>query len=445
MEQIALNWGAPRRNFTVSELADELRDTLAAEFTDIFVAGEISGVKLAASGHYYFTLKDDKAQIKCVCYKMTARYLRFKPQDGAAAIARGRLDLYDARGELQMIVDSMEPQGLGALQFAFEQLKKKLAMEGLFEVSRKKPLPALPERIGIVTSPSGAVIHDMIHILQRRCPGRHLRLYPVQVQGEGAAEQIAEGIGYFAASDWAEVIIVARGGGSLEDLWAFNEEIVARVIAGSQIPVISAVGHETDFTISDFVADLRAPTPSAAAELVIATRESLIDNLASGENKLRQSMRLTLALAARNLHNTQVDGERFRNAVRRRMQRIDDLEYRLRDCMRAAIAQCARSLSYTTARLAQQDVRLRFAEVRRKADAFDQTLRQLARLHVRDARAAFVPLSTKLEQLSPLKILERGYAIVERDGHIVMSPADAPPESTVHVRVARGEFNAKVV
>lgn len=445
MEQIALSWGPPRREFTVSELANELRDTLAADFTDIFVAGEISGVKLAASGHYYFTLKDDSAQIKCVCYKMTARYLRFKPQDGAAAIARGRLDLYDARGELQMIVDSLEPQGHGALQFAFEQLKKKLAMEGLFDAGRKKPLPALPERIGIVTSPSGAVIRDMLHVLERRCPGRHIRLYPALVQGEGAAQQIAEGIGYFAASDWAEVIIVARGGGSLEDLWVFNEEIVARVIAASRIPVISAVGHETDFTISDFVADLRAPTPSAAAELVIATRESLIDSLAGCENKLRQSMRLTLALAARQLHNVEVDGIGLRNIIGRRMQRVDELEYHLRDSMRATVLPRARALDNLTARLTRQNVHLRFAETRRKVETIDQTLRQCMQLWLRDARAELSPFSTKLEQLSPLKILERGYAIVEHDGHIVTSPMDAPPESTISVRVAHGTFKAKVV
>ena len=245
MEQILLSWGPERRTFTVSELAGELRGLLAGEFTDIWVSGEISGVKLATSGHYYFTLKDESAQLKAVCYKMTARYLKFKPADGVAVLARGRLDLYDARGELQMIVDSLEPQGFGALQFAFDQLKKKLTMEGLFAQERKRPLPALPERIGIVTSPSGAVIRDMIHVLERRSPGRHIRVYPAQVQGEGAAAQIAQGLDYFSESGWAEVVILARGGGSLEDLWAFNEEPVARAIARCSVPVISAVGHET--------------------------------------------------------------------------------------------------------------------------------------------------------------------------------------------------------
>src|SRR5579862_8101082 len=212
---------------------------------------------------------------------MTARYLKFKPQDGVAVLARGRVDVYDARGEVQLVVEALEPQGHGALQLAFEQLKKKLAAEGLFDASVKRPLPALPERIGIVTSPTGAVIRDILQILERRFPGRHIRIYPAQVQGEGAAEQVAAAIEYFSGSGWAEVVIVARGGGSLEDLWTFNTERVARAIAGCSVPVISAVGHETDFTIADFVADLRAPTPSAAAEMVICTRDSLIDRVES--------------------------------------------------------------------------------------------------------------------------------------------------------------------
>jgi exodeoxyribonuclease VII large subunit len=376
---------------------------------------------------------------------MTARYLRFKPQDGASVLVRGRVDLYDARGELQLIVDSLEPQGLGALQAAFEQLKKRLAMEGLFDASRKKPLPTLPERIGIVTSPTGAVIRDMLHVLERRCPGRHIRIYPAQVQGEGAAEQIAEGIGYFATSDWAEVIIVARGGGSMEDLWAFNEEIVARVIAASEIPVISAVGHETDFTIADFVADFRAPTPSAAAEIVIQTRQSLVDSLRASTNKLRQSARLTLALAARQLREVAVDGTRLRNMIGRRTQRVDELEYRMRDSIRAAIGSRKRTLDSTATRLARKDVRLRFAEARRKAGSLDQTLRQIAQLRLRDAKGALTPLTTKLEQLSPVAILERGYAIVERDGRIVKSPEDAPADSTIQLRVAKGKLKARVL
>jgi exodeoxyribonuclease VII large subunit len=445
MEQITLDWGLQRRSYTVSELTAEMRDVLAGEFADIWVAGEISGAKMPPSGHYYFTLKDEFAQIRCVCYKTTARYLKFKPQDGVAVLARGRVDLYDARGELQLIVETLEPQGHGALQFAFEQLKRKLAAEGLFDPARKHPLPAMPERIGIVTSPTGAVIRDMIQVLERRCPGRHIRLYPAQVQGEGAAEQIAAGIDYFGASGWPEVVIVARGGGSLEDLWAFNEERVARAIAACPVPVISAVGHETDFTIADFVADLRAPTPSAAAELVVCTRQSLLDGLFSAEARLRQAARLTLALRARRFHAVAIDPARLHRTVGRRMQRVDELEYGLRDGVRIVMNLRKRALDAIAARLIQRDVRLQFAEARRRLEACTTAVNQATRLRLSHAQGELAPLSAHLAQLSPLKILERGYAIVEREGKIVKTPDDAPVGSDVRLRLAVGELRAKVI
>jgi exodeoxyribonuclease VII large subunit len=444
MEQIELSWEPVRRTFTVSEVAAELRFLIAEHFTDIWVSGEISGTKLAASGHYYFTLKDESAQIRSVCYKMTARYLKFKPQDGVAVLARGRLDLYDARGELQLVVEALEPQGHGALQFAFEQLKKKLAAEGFFDAARKRKLPPLPERIGIVTSPTGAVIRDILQILERRCPGRHIRLYPAQVQGDGAAEQIAAGVDYFSASGWAEVVIVARGGGSLEDLWAFNEERVARAIAACSVPVISAVGHETDFTIADFVADLRAPTPSAAAEMVVASRAGLMDRLRGCESKLRQAARLTLALLARRLAQRAMDPARLHRAMGRRMQRQDELDYQLRDAVRIALQRRKRALDSVTSRLGRLDVRLRFAEARRRLEGCESKIGQRMRLGLNHSRAALTTLEAHLEQLSPLKILERGYAIVEREGKLVKSPEDAPVGSEVRLRLARGELAAKV-
>ncbi len=444
MEQINLNWEPIRRAYTVSELTGELRGILLEHFTDVLVSGEISGTKLASSGHYYFTLKDQTAQIRSVCYKMTARYLKFKPQDGVAVLARGRLDLYDARGELQLVVDSLEPQGHGALQFAFEQLKQKLAAEGLFDPARRRPLPAMPDRIGIVTSPTGAVIRDILEILERRSPGRHLRLYPTQVQGEGAAGQIAGGIEYFSESGWAEVVIVARGGGSMEDLWAFNEERVARAIAACSVPVISAVGHETDFTIADFVADLRAPTPSAAAELVAATRASLVDRLNAGESKLRQAARLTLALLARRLAHQAMEPARLHRAMGRRMQRADELDYRLRDSVRSVIDRRKRLQDSLLSRLSRQDVRLRFAEARRRLEGYEAWIRQRMRLELTHAGAALSPLEAHLAQLSPLKILDRGYAIVEREGKLVKSPEDAPTGSDLRLRLAKGELAAKV-
>ena len=444
MEQIALDWTPEPHYFSVSELATALRGVFTEYFRDIWVAGEISGVKLYPSGHYYFTLKDEDAQMRCVCFKTAARYLRFKPQDGVAVLARARVDLYDARGDLQLVVETIEPQGHGALQLAFEQLKKKLEAEGLFAAGRKRSLPALPERIGIVTSPTGAVIQDMLHVLERRCPGRHIRLYPAQVQGEGAAEQVAEGIDYFSSSGWAEVIIVARGGGSLEDLWTFNEERVARAIAVCSVPVISAVGHETDFTIADFVADMRAPTPSAAAEIVVCTRESLFDRLNAADHKLLQSVRLKIALLARALHNVAIDRARLHRAIGRQMQRVDELDYRLRELWRGSLAGRRRALEGASVRLSKMDVRLQFATARRRLEASNAALTQSMRLRLSGARGQLGPLEAHLKQLSPLTILDRGYAIVERERKIVKVPEDAPVGSEIDIRLSTGKLRATV-
>src|SRR5579864_231329 len=327
MEQLALAWGPTRKTFTVAELNARIRGLLAEEFDDVWVAGEISGCRMASSGHCYFTLKDQDAQLKCACFRASLRYLKFKPQDGVAVLARGHIDVYEMRGEYQLLVEALEPQGHGALQFAFEQLKKKLAAEGLFDTARKRPIPRLPRRIGVVTSPTGAVIRDITQILSRRFPGLHIRLYPALVQGEGSIEAVSRAINYFNDSGWADVVIVARGGGSLEDLWTFNEEAVARAIADCSVPVISAVGHEADYTLADFVADLRAPTPSAAAELVICTRESVEDRLNGSETKLRQAMRLSVALLARRLNALAVDRARLHRAIGKQMQKVDELDY----------------------------------------------------------------------------------------------------------------------
>jgi exodeoxyribonuclease VII large subunit len=445
LEQIGINWEYAPAFYSVSELTGAMRGILVNQFSDIWVAGEISGTRVPASGHYYFTLKDEGAQIKAVCYKMTARYLKFKPQDGIAVLARGRIDLYDARGELQFVVEAIEPQGHGALQLAFEQLKKKLSAEGLFESARKRKLPSLPERIGIVTSPTGAVIRDILQILERRFPGRHVRIYPALMQGDGSIEQVVSGLQYFSRSGWAEVVIIARGGGSLEDLWTFNEERVARAIAASSIPVISAIGHETDFTIADFVADLRAPTPSAAAELVIGTRQSLLDKLHSATIKLTQTARLAIAMRARALHRIQVDRSTLHRAIGRRMQRIDELEYRSRDLVRGAIEKRKRALERMRTVLAQLDVRLKFAAARRRIESADAKLRQSIRLRMSEARGDLAPLDAHLVQLSPLKILERGYAIVERDGKIVKAPDDAPVNTEVSIRIAQGRLRGRIL
>ncbi len=408
-EQISLEFEPARQIYTVAGLNAAIRALLDSQFQDIWVSGEISGVKLAASGHYYFTLKDEQSQLRCVLFRTAARYLRFKPQDGIAVLARGRIDVYEPRGEYQLLVEALEPQGYGALQLAFEQLKKKLAEEGLFDASRKRPLPRLPRRIGIVTSPSGAVIRDMLQILERRFPGLHIRLYPAQVQGEGSIEEVAAGIDWFSQSGWPDVVIVGRGGGSLEDLWTFNEEAVARAIARSAVPVVSAVGHETDVTIADFVADLRAPTPSAAAELVICTRRQLFEQVDAASGRLEKEMRYRLTHAARRLHELGIERATsvVHRALGRRLQRVDEIDFRLRSL----------------------DPRLRLAAIRRRQELAEAALWDRIRLRMVRKRATLDSLAAQLAHLSPLGILERGYAIVQdQQGRIVKDAEAAPVE-----------------
>jgi len=448
MEQLALAWGPVRKTFTVAELNARVRGLLGDEFDDVWVAGEISGSKTATSGHCYFTLKDHEAQLRCVCFRQSLRYLKVKPQDGMAVLARGHIDVYEARGEYQLFVEAIEPQGHGALQFAFEQLKKKLAAEGLFEASRKRPIPRLPQRIGIVTSPSGAVVRDITEILSRRFPGLHLRIYPALVQGDGSLEAVCRAIEYFSNSGWPDVVIVARGGGSLEDLWTFNEEAVARAIAASSVPVISAIGHETDFTIADFVADLRAATPSAAAELVICPREQILDQFAVYDHKLLQTVRYRLAMAARALHERGVERASavLHRNVGRIVQRVDELDYRIRARMQTASSVRRKRLDEWTARLRALDLRLRIARARRRLEAADATSVQLIRMRLARAHGRLNPIIAHLTQLSPLKILDRGYAIVTNEaGAIVKEPADAPAESRIGVRLAQGDLAARVL
>src|SRR5579862_6676929 len=296
MSQSSLFDLAPqRRVWKVSELTESISELLERAFPDVWVEGEVSNCHAAQSGHIYFTLKDARSQIRCVCFRDQARMLKFRPEDGLHVTVRGSLGVYEPRGEYQIYVTVIEPVGAGALQIAFEQLKKKLQDEGLFDAARKRPLPVLPRCIGVVTSPTGAAIRDILRVLKRRFANVHVQIYPVKVQGEGAAAEVAAGLRHFNRAKFADVVIVARGGGSLEDLWAFNEEVVARAIADSKIPVISGVGHETDFTIADFVADLRAPTPTAAAELVSPHRDDLLGQVADAADALGRAMETRLA------------------------------------------------------------------------------------------------------------------------------------------------------
>jgi exodeoxyribonuclease VII large subunit len=362
-------------------------------------------------------------------------------------LVRGNLEIYEARGEYQLIVELLEPAGAGALQLAFEQLKKKLAAEGLFDSSRKRPLPEFPRRIGLITSATGAVIRDILHVLERRFPGLHIRLFPVQVQGEGSAEQICQAIEYFSDTSWAEVVIVARGGGSPEDLWTFNEEAVARGIAASKPPIISAVGHETDFTIADFVADHRAPTPSAAAEIVICTRESLFDRIDGGRTKLTQAIRYRLVLSSRDLH--QSGSERaaalLHRIVTRRAQRLDDADSQLRTRQQQQLTTLWRSLEECNRRLQATDLRLRFTRNRHRNELLATELLKSVRTKLWHLRRKHESLEAHLTQLSPLAVLGRGYAIVENSAkQILTSPAQTRTGETINVRLHRGELEAVV-
>src|SRR5215470_17809718 len=341
-DQLGFTFKPPdRRIWKVRDLVAAVRTHLEREYTDNWVEGEISNFRAHDSGHLYFTLKDENSQIRVVMFRSQARLLRFRPENGMQVVVRGRVTIYEDRGEMQLSAEYLEPKGAGALQIAFEQLKAKLEAEGLFDATRKKPIPALPKRIGIVTSPQAAALRDILNILRRRHHTANVLIYPAQVQGDMAPLEVSAGVRHFNRFQDADVIIVARGGGSAEDLAAFNQEGLARAVAGSQIPVISAVGHETDFTIIDFVADLRAPTPSAAAELVIRSRQEVEEQAEALRDRLVRATRYRLLMGRQALTQLAQHGAfaRMMDAINQRQQRVDDLRHRLERSQRAILEQ----------------------------------------------------------------------------------------------------------
>ncbi len=447
MQQLPLGFAPDRRIFTVSELTTQVRELLEDRFADVWVGGEISNTRAAPSGHYYFTLKDRDAQLRCVCFRQNALYLKLKPQDGLAALVRGRVSVYEVRGEYQLYVEYLEPQGYGALQLAFEQLKRKLAAEGLFDEERKRPLPEFPRRIGIVTSPRGAVISDMLRILERRFEGLQILVYPVLVQGDGAADDICKALRHFSDTRCVDVVIVGRGGGSLEDLWAFNEESVARAIAECPIPVISAVGHQADFTIADFVADLRAPTPSAAAELVIRQKSEFVEMISGVERRLVQAVRYRLAITGRRLLETSVD--RATASLRRRLgalwQRVDEREFQLRQAVVRRLRTAEARYRDARQSLVVLDLRVRLAQTRAQLEGRRERLMPLMAWRLEASRSKLESLDRQMRQLSPLAILERGYAIVEAsDGAIIRSSEQTAPGDSLGVRLHQGRLRVRV-
>ncbi|MGE5206473.1 MAG: exodeoxyribonuclease VII large subunit [Chlamydiota bacterium] len=436
-----------RRIWRVRDLVSAVRTHLEREYTDVWVEGEISNFRPAESGHLYFTLKDESAQVRIVMFRSQARLLRFRPENGMHLIARGRVTVYDARGELQLSAEYLEPKGAGALQVAFEQLKARLEAEGLFDAARKKPIPALPRTIGVVTSPRAAALRDILNILHRRHESANVLIFPAQVQGESAPAEVTAGLRYFNRAKNVDVIIVARGGGSVEDLAAFNDESLARTVAASHIPVISAVGHETDFTIIDFVADLRAPTPSAAAELVIRSRQEIEDTSEGLRLRLARAMRYHLLLLRQRLTELAQHGAfaRMSDAIARRHQRLDDLVYRLATAERALLARHRRRLDIASAGVRHHDLRRVLAGVRRDLQAQMAALVASGRAQLLRHRSRLEQMEARLRGLSPLNILDRGYALVfDAQGKLLKDAAQVQTGEEIRARLAKGEISATV-
>lgn len=432
----------PPTVYTVTHLTAALRATLECAFPDVWVEGEISNLRTPASGHVYFSLKDQDAQIRTVAFRRVAAALPFQLEDGLTVLVKGHVSVYEPRGDYQLLVEHLEPKGIGALQIAFEQLKKKLDQEGLFDPSRKRPLPVFPRRVGVVTSRTGAALHDIVTVLHRRCPVIGIRLFPVAVQGPGAAQQIADAIHQANRQRDLEVLIVGRGGGSLEDLWSFNEEVVIRAIAASRIPVISAVGHEIDVTLSDFAADFRAPTPSAAAESISPVLVDMIEGIHEKNTRLVQALRNILvghrnqvALASRTLPDPS-------QIIQRHVQRVDELGFRLGRGIRAMLAETRPKLSALAAAL----VRVGPGQSWQRASLMmPQLLRRLYRAMpwvLTEKQHQLRTVTSALHMLSPLAILSRGYSILETSpgGEIVTDAQSVQVGDRLRARLAEGRL-----
>ena len=445
--QLQFNLMPERRVWSVTELTVRIRDLLARNFTDILVEGEISNCREASSGHIYCTLKDERTQIRCVCFKAQLRTMKFRPEDGLRVTVRGSITVYEARGDYQIYVESFEPVGLGALQLAFEQLKKRLEAEGLFSQERKKPLPVLPRCIGLITSPRGAAVRDVVRILRRRFPNVQLTLYPVRVQGEGAAGEIVRALQFFNRRQSVDVVILARGGGSMEDLWSFNEEIVARAIAASTIAIISGVGHETDFTIADFVADVRASTPSAAAEIVVQTRREFDTHVASLRDALGEQMRYRILVLSRRVH--ELAGRRgFRrplDLLRQQRQRADELTSRVALGLKARLEQSRKRFTAAHLRIVSFDFRMKIATLRLRLEKRSVELGTQAERLLQKKRERLERLALQLQERGPLKVLERGYAIAtDAAGNVLRSAEQVAVGDTVGIRLHRGQLETEV-
>lgn len=390
-----------RHVFTITEITRAVKTTLEATFGHVWVTGEVSNLRRPQSGHVYLTLKDEKSQLQAVIFRGVASKIKFDLADGMQVVAGGEITVYEARGNYQIIVTAIEPRGVGALELAFKQLVAKLEKEGLFAPEHKQPIPAFPRHVALVTSPTGAAIRDILQVTYRRFPGMRVTIYPVRVQGKGAAEEIAQGIGELNRIGDFDVIITGRGGGSLEDLWAFNEEVVARAIHASGIPVVSAVGHEIDVTISDLVADLRAPTPTAAAELVVPRKAEIEAQLLDMARRLRHALGVRVETARAELRTlaVRVGPQQLRGHIRQLIQRTDDLGTRMEVALRSL---------------------------------------------VRHMKERLRGVAGRLDSLSPLRVLERGYSITRSDGTVLRDAAEAKVGEVLDTILFRGRLTSRV-
>lgn len=437
-----------RRIYKVSDLNRAARGLLEGGFPLLWVEGEISNLARPASGHLYFSLKDAQAQVRCALFRNRSLLLRFKPADGMHVLVRGRVSLYEPRGDFQFIAEHMEEAGHGALQRAFEELKQKLAKEGLFDPLRKRPLPAAPRRIGVITSPSGAALRDILSVIRRRYPLAEVVLYPVPVQGEGSAEKIAAMLRTASSRAETDVLILARGGGSLEDLWAFNEEVVARAIHASAIPLVSGIGHETDFTIADFVADVRAPTPTGAAELATPDGAAWRRLLTEQGLRLLQAQERLLATWRERLEWCR---ERLRQlhpgrVLRDKAQRLDELESRLTRSMEQELKHADARLAAATAGLREHSPARRLRQASDRLINLAQRLQAAARAEVLAVRNRVALAARALDAVSPLATLNRGYAIVSdaESGAIISHVQQAQPGQSIRAGLADGSLLAEI-
>jgi len=436
-----------RRIWTVRDLVSTVRTHIEREYGDVWVEGEISNFRAHDSGHLYFTLKDQNAQIRAVMFRSSARLLRFRPDDGMQIVLRGRVTIYEDRGELQISAEYLEPKGAGALQVAFEQLKAKLEAEGLFDSSRKKAIPVLPSRIGIVSSPQAAALRDILNILRRRHGSANVLIFPAQVQGEAAALEVSAGVRYFNKARNVDVIIVARGGGSAEDLAAFNHEGLARAVASSEIPIISAVGHETDFTIIDFVADRRAETPSAAAELVIRSRQEVEEQAEGLQQRLVRAIRYRLLMGRQVLTELAQHGAfaRMMDAINQRQQKLDDLQYRVDRAERQILERNRRRSESASAAVRHYDLQRILASIRKELEAQAGTMVAAMRTSLLRSQSRLDQLASQLQALSPVAILERGYALVfDSRGNLLKNAAQVKVGDEISARLAKGSVTATV-